>query len=166
MPLWVLSLAYALHMLATVIWIGGILYQSLFLLPVISASEEDTANLILLERLRTRFQPAAWLSLAVLVGTGLPQMTTNPNYGGLLAIENTWAQAILLKHIAIAGMIVMAAYQSFILYPKLTRTLIMRTRQGDSRPPIESPGKERLLANLNVLLAIIVLFLTSIARAA
>lgn len=166
MSLWALSLAYALHMLATVLWIGGILYQSLFLLPVIRSSQEATTTLILLERLRLRFQPAAWLSLAVLIGTGLVQMTANPYYDGFLTIENTWSQAILLKHISIAVMIILAAYQSFVLYPKLTRTLIMRTQQSDPQPPIESPGQERLLVNLNVLLAMIVLFLTSIARAA
>lgn len=165
-PVWVLSLAYTLHMLATVIWIGGILYQSLFLLPVIRSSDQASTSLILLERLRSRFQPAAWLSLAMLVGTGLLQMTANPNYNGFLAIDNPWAQAILFKHIAIGGMIILAAYQSFILYPKLTRTLILKARQDEVQPALENSGRERLLANLNILLALIVLFLTSVARTA
>jgi uncharacterized membrane protein len=36
-PTWALSLAYTLHMLATVVWIGSLFYQSLFLLPAIRA---------------------------------------------------------------------------------------------------------------------------------
>jgi uncharacterized membrane protein len=54
-----LSLAYALHMLATVVWIEGLLYQSFFLLPEVHKIKEYEISLALLERHRTRFQPAA-----------------------------------------------------------------------------------------------------------
>ncbi|TFH34349.1 MAG: hypothetical protein E4G99_09680 [Anaerolineales bacterium] len=166
MPLWALSSVYALHMLATVVWIGGILYQSLFLLPVIRSTKEPAAALTLLERLRQRFQPAAWLSLAVLIVTGLIQMVANSNYQGFLAFENTWARAILIKHIALGVMILLATYQSFILYPRLTRSLLLQSHGKDLQPPFEKIGVEALLIHLNVLLSIIVLLLTSIARAA
>jgi hypothetical protein len=52
-------------------------------------------------------------------------MATNPNYEGLLAINNTWAGTILFKHVTISFMILLAAYQSSILYPKLTRRLLL-----------------------------------------
>jgi uncharacterized membrane protein len=125
MPTWALSLTYALHMLATVVWIGGLIYQSLFLLPVIRDLQETKSAHRLRERLRQRYQPAAWLSLAVLVGTGLIQMAASPNYDGFLSIEKTWARAIFFKHLAIVVMILLAAYQSFIFYPQLSRKLLL-----------------------------------------
>ena len=159
----VLSLVYAVHMLATVVWIGGLIYQSAFLLPAIQSFPNPG---LLLERLRTRFQPIAWLSLAALVGTGLIQMATHPQYGGLLAIENTWAKAILLKHIAIIGMVVTGAYQSFVLYPKITRSLLIEKHEGDGREGGKSMSTDTLLVRVNVLLSLIVLLLTAIARTA
>lgn len=153
-------------MVATVVWIGGILYQSIFLLPILRSLDDIQVTGKLLERLRNRFQPIAWLSLAILIGTGLVQMSANPNYDGFLAIENTWAQAILLKHVAIALMILIAAYQSLILFPKLTREWIVRSRGQDPSPSKSNQGLGPHILNLNVLLSIIVLILTSIARAA
>jgi uncharacterized membrane protein len=161
-----LSLAYAMHMLATVFWIGGLLYQSFFLLPAIRTMREPEFTRTLLERLRNRFQPVAWLSLAVLVGTGLIQMAANPNYDGFLAIENNWAKAILLKHLAMGLMILLAAYQSFILYPRLTRTLLRQTISKDNHIDTHGAGTEHILFRVNVLLSIVVLLLTAIARAA
>lgn len=161
-----LSLAYALHMLATVVWIGGLLYQSLFLLPEIRRINEPELSLVLLERLRSRFQPAAWLSLAILIGTGLIQMATSPHYAGILAIDNTWAKAIFIKHIAIGFMIAIAAYQSFLLYPRLTRLLMLQMRSKDHHGEIHTFGTDQGYLRLNIILSIIVLLLTSIARIA
>lgn len=161
-----LGLVYALHMLATVIWIGGLLYQSLFLLPEVQRIKEPELSHALLERLRTRFQPIAWLSLTVLIGTGLIQMAANANYEGLLAIQNTWSIAILLKHIAIALMALIAAYQSFIHFPRLTRALLLRMKSENS---LEESSRERTdlgLHRANIIFSILVLLLTAIARTA
>lgn len=159
----VLSLVYAVHMLATVIWIGGLIYQSAFLLPAIQSIQNPG---LLLERLRTRFQPIAWFSLAALVGTGLIQMATHPQYSGFLALENTWAKAILFKHLAIAGMVLTAAYQSFVLYPKISRSLLIQKRQGAGLDDGMNLTTDTLMVRVNVLLSIVVLLLTAVARTA
>lgn len=161
-----LSLIYTAHMLATVVWIGGILYQALFLQPALVSIQDPEISLRLFERLRQRFQPTAWLSLAVLIGTGMIQMAANPYYEGFLAIENTWAKAILLKHLVIIAMIVVAALQSFVLYPKLTRSLLLQTKAIDPPAEYRDVAKEKNLIRLNILLSIVVLLLTAIARAA
>lgn len=153
-------------MVATVIWIGGILYQSIFLLPTLRSLNETQITESLLEGLRNRFQPASWLSLAILIGTGLIQMSANPNYNGFLSVENTWAQAILLKHVAIAFMILVAAYQSLILFPKLTREWMLHSKIQEDAPSQPTQRSGKLSLNLNILLSIIVLILTAIARAA
>jgi uncharacterized membrane protein len=161
-----LSLTYSLHLLATVIWIGGLLYQTLFLLPTLRSNREPGMAGTLLERLRSRFQPVAWLSLAVLIGTGLIQMSAHPAYAGFLAIEGTWALAILAKHIAVALMLLVASYQSFILYPQLTRTLIKQRNTQAEQSGSKSLDRETRLLRINSLLSLLVLFLTAVARTA
>ena len=112
MPGWVLSAAYWLHMAATVAWVGGLLFQAV-LLPGATRGLEPRARARFFDSLSRRFQPIAWLSLAVLVFTGLTQMAAHPRYAGLLVIEGRWAQAILAKHLAFGGMVLIAAVQTW-----------------------------------------------------
>ncbi len=167
MPVWVLSAAYWLHMAATVAWVGGLLFQSL-LVPPATRGLEPLARARFFDSLSRRFQPIAWLSLVVLIFTGLTQMAAHPDYAGLLVIDGRWAQALLAKHLAFGGMVVIAAVQTWILQPRLSRHLLLeaagaaldggastRTRQGIER-----------LTRANAVLALIVLALTAIARTA
>lgn len=141
-------------MAATVVWIGGLFFQSVVLGPALVHYEDRTD---LLQRLQRRFQPLAWLSLAVLVGTGLVQMSANPNYEGLLAIGNAWSRAIFAKHMAIALMFGLAGYQTWVLQPELARMAMV----GDA-----GAARRRFarLARVNLLLGIAVLGLTALAR--
>lgn len=162
MPGWALSIAYWLHMVATVVWVGGLFFQAVVLAPALqrSLSPEDNANL--LGRLRRRFVPLAWLSLAVLIATGLTQMSGNPNYEGFIQIHNRWSVAILAKHAVIGAMVLAAGYQTWVLAPRLERAAWKRaTSEADA----EADGRsyQRLTA-VNIGLALIVLALTAIAR--
>lgn len=149
-----LALAFWLHMAATVVWIGGLFYQSVVLAPALASVEDPAA---LLERLQKRFQPLAWLSLAVLVGTGLVQMSANANYEGLLSIANPWSQAIFAKHLAIGLMLLVAAYQTWVLQPRLAREAMLGAAEGSRR-------RFARLAQINLVLGILVLGLTALAR--
>jgi uncharacterized membrane protein len=151
-------------MAATVSWIGGLFFQAVVLTPAIQRALDPPATARLLELLRRRFDPLAWLSLAVLVATGLTQMSANPNYEGFLAVGNRWAAAILTKHILIAGMIGLAGFQTWFLYPRLGRLALRR-----NAAPEDASSAERLqasLGRLNLLLSVAVLLLTAVARTA
>ncbi|MEW6567359.1 MAG: DUF4149 domain-containing protein [Chloroflexota bacterium] len=164
MPAWALTLAYWLHMAATVAWIGGLFFQAAVLAPVLTSSLSSADRVAVLESLRRRFEPLAWLSLTVLVATGLIQMSANPNYQGFLAITNRWALAILVKHVAVALMVILAAYQTWVVHPRLARQAWQQARGIESTEA--SPGSLVPLARLNLVLGLIVLALTAFARAA
>jgi uncharacterized membrane protein len=162
MPAWALTLAYALHMAATVVWIGGLFFQAVFLPPALRRALDPRGALRLLEVLRRRFDPLSWLCLAVLIGTGLTQMSANPNYAGLLVLGNRWAAAILAKHVVIALMVVLAGYQTWVLYPWIGRLAL---RPEGSKEELDSA--ERRHASLrfwNLVLSLVVLALTALAR--
>jgi len=160
-PRLALALAYWLHMAATVVWIGGLTFQTIILAPALDNSPE------LLERLRRRFDPLAWLSLAVLIGTGLLQMSASPNYTGLLSIRNGWSAAILAKHLVIGLMLVLASIQTWWIQPRLARLLLISTRA--SHEPADVPllrRRQLRLLRLQTVLSVVVLALTAAARSA
>ncbi|OGO10351.1 MAG: hypothetical protein A2Z66_06175 [Chloroflexi bacterium RBG_13_66_10] len=162
MPPWALTLAYSLHMAATVVWIGGLFFQGVVLGPALRSTLDPRSALRLLEMLRRRFDPLAWLSLAVLIATGLTQMAASPNYEGFLVMGNRWSVAILAKHALIALMIALAGYQTWFLYPRLSRLAI---RPEGSAEELGLAGRRQASLSLwNVLLSLAVLALTAVAR--
>lgn len=164
-PLWALSLAYWLHMLATVVWIGGLTTLVLFVLPVAQGSlgAQDYADF--LNRVTRKLDPLGWLSLVVLVGTGLFQMSASPNYAGFLVIDNRWSVAIFVKHLVFGVMIAVSAYLTWGILPALRR-LALRRAAGQDTPEAASLSKrETQLLRLNLILGVLVLGLTALARA-
>jgi uncharacterized membrane protein len=164
----VLTAAYWLHMAATVVWIGGLFYQSALLYPLLAKASWTAETIGLMDRLRMRFNPLSWLSLVILIGTGLTQMAGNPNYGGLLVLQNRWSQAMLVKHIAVASMTFVAAYQTWILQPRLTHALLRQTREEEQllESTLQSTRRIGRSIRLNLGLGFLVLALTAIARTA
>jgi uncharacterized membrane protein len=173
-----LSLTYWLHMLATVVWLGGLAALSILVLPSARGQLETGAYSRLLEGIQRRLDPLGWLCLAVLVGTGLFQMSANPNYQGFLAINNRWALAILTKHVVLFTMTASSAYLTWGVLPALRRTALRQARllAADSRPQESAAiaasaelqrlqSREALLLRLNLLLGVVILALTALARA-
>lgn len=162
----VLTITYWLHMLATVVWIGGLAAISLIVLPAARKTLEPPAFSALLGQLQASIQRIGWFCLAVLALTGLFQMSANPNYQGFLTISNNWAVAILTKHLVIGLMILLSGYITWGLFPSLQRLALMRAtgRAVDEARVARLQRREILLLRLNLLLSVIVLLLTAWAR--
>lgn len=163
-----LAAAYWLHMLATVAWIGGLAALAIIVIPAAQRSMEAGAYAAFLGRVQERFQQIGWLSLLVLVGTGMFQMSANPNYGGFLAIGNPWAAAILAKHLVIGGMTLVSAYSTWGLMPQIKRAALLRSMGKELDPADEQRllRREQNLLRFNLLLSAVVLALTAWARVA
>ena len=155
-----LTLAFWFHMAATIVWIGGLFYQAVVVNPALERFPEQRG--LLAQDMRRRFQPLAWLSLLVLIGTGLLQMSGNPNYVGLFAISNPWSRTILTKHLVIGLMILLAAYQTWALNPRLSRLALKQDAAGSDQVTVEITRLNRV----SLAFGILVLGLTAIARTA
>lgn len=162
MQSYVLTAAYALHMAATAVWIGGLFFLAL-LLPGFLRQVDGEVGRSIRRRAMRRFLPLAWLCLAVFAGTGLTQMSANPQYEGLLAIRNPWSIAILAKHILVAGMASVLAWQTWALQPSLDRAVLRLDTRGDRRAR-ELECRGRRAVDLSLALGLLVLFLTAVAR--
>ncbi|MGQ9887612.1 MAG: CopD family protein [Aggregatilineales bacterium] len=162
-----LAISLFFHMVATVVWVGGLVILALLVWPetrrILASSP---ALYALLTRLRKRFFPLANLSLAVLIVTGLFQMTANPNYEGVLAFDNEWSRAMLFKHIAFAGMVVCGLLLQFGVVPALERASLLAERgKGDPAEWERLRRRELRLTWLNVGLGALVLAFTAWATA-
>jgi len=155
-----LTIAFWLHMAATIVWIGGLFYQAVVVNPALERFPDQRGRLA--NDLRRRFQPLAWLSLFVLIGTGLLQMSGNPNYEGLFAISNPWSRSILAKHVAIGLMVLVAAYQTWVLNPRLSLLALKQEAAASNTVA----GEISRLNRVSLALGLLVLGLTALARTA
>lgn len=164
-PAIALTIAFWLHMIATVAWVGGQAIISLVVLPASRTTLSLDDHHKLLTAINRRFSGLSWISLAILIGTGMVQLGANENYTGFLSIDSTWAIAILLKHIAFGGILVFSAYQTWGLAPMLERIALLQAK-GKASPDeqISLRKREVLILRANVALSVVVLLLTSIAR--
>lgn len=164
-PFWALSLTFWLHMLATVAWIGGLVALVMLVLPAARRVLDANSFSRFLDHLQRRLDPLAWLSLAVLLATGLFQLSANPNYEGFLSISNRWAVSILIKHILFLGMIGISAYMTWGLLPQIRRIALMRSKGIETEETDNLEKREVILIRINLILGVLVLGLTALARA-
>jgi uncharacterized membrane protein len=163
-PIWSLTIFYWLHMLATVVWLGGLAAVVILVIPAAQRSLEPATLAALLQAIQRRLDPLGWFCLIVLAATGMFQMSANPNYGGFLAINSPWAVAILLKHIAFGGMVLVSGYLTWGVLPGLARASL-RLAQGLDAPQAEKLRRQNAwLLRFNLILAVLVLALTALAR--
>ena len=103
-------------------------------------------------------------------------MSANPNYQGLLSIENLWAGAIFVKHLLFLIMIGVSIYITWGILPQLRRIALLRAKnlaqQSEEKQAQFLKQEESILLQetnllrINLILGILVLALTAIARAA
>ena len=138
-----------LHYLATVMWIGGMAFNLLVLRPSMAVIEQNQRPVLGASVLK-RFIIFAWLSIAVLVLTGI---LINYNRIASDNIPATYGIVLLGKHFVTSIMILVVAWVSFVLSGKLA-------------PFAPKPDTILILVKTNLSLGILVLFLTSALRVA
>ena len=164
MVYWILVFSYWVHMLATVIWLGGLALMGFIGWPALRRGTLADNQWLLLQK---RFMPWANGSLVILLITGFIQMTLNSNYSGFMVVDSVWAWAMLLKHIAFIGMVGIGVYVQFSLYPAMDRLALLL----EKRPSLAQQEQNKLqeqeikLLRLNMVCATVVLFFTAMATA-
>jgi uncharacterized membrane protein len=164
MSFWVLVASYWVHLLSTIVWLGGIVVMALIAWPALRQGALSSNQWFALQK---RLLPWVNASLVVLLITGFIQMTNDENYTGFLAIDSLWAWAMLLKHISYGGMVALTVYLQFVLYPSMTRLALLT----ESRPDVAAAEQAKLsrqeirLLRLNLVCALLVLFFTAVVTA-
>jgi len=150
----VFALVTFLHDLFTAVWVGGLITLGITVLPsarkVLGAGPQTKQ---LMDAIQKRLSVLVYVSIVVLVVTGILQANRNPAFQGLFSFGNPYSTVLALKHILVLAMVAIALYRSLVL--------------GRRREP-STPSQEKLSAGLlflNIALGVVVLLLTGFAVA-
>jgi uncharacterized membrane protein len=141
-----------LHLLATAIWIGGMIFNKLIFMPALKAIEASQRGKML-GAAAGRFVIFAWSSIVILLITGYVK---TPD-GMLFDMSDSYGTALTVKHVAFLAMIIIGILLSLVLVPKMKK-LAPQPGEGPSGEFMQLQKKMSLLATVNMLLGIVALF--------
>jgi len=137
-----------LHLLFTITWIGGMFFYAIVLSPSISLINPKEKGKFM-EKISKRFSILAWLSILILIITGILLGITDPRQHTEL-----YKSIFLMKLIIVLLMVIIGVILGFILAPRLK---IPKKAQKIQK-------KIALLALINLILGITVVFLVALLK--
>lgn len=143
-----------LHILAATVWVGGMLFLVLVVVPWLRSGARADAGALLSQTGR-RFRTVGWASFAILLTTGLfnlwvrgvrPSDFVRPEW-----LESSFGRTVLFKLFAFAGVLALSAIHDFVVGPQATAAMA-----ADPSSPESKALRRRasLLGRFNVLLAL------------
>lgn len=110
LPLW-------LHVLSAAVWLGGLLFQSHILLPLLARGgpEEPVAQAV------RRSRRVAWTALVLLILTGLHNLTRLPPVTSM--IESGVLKLLALKLFLVVILLMLSAHRDFGVAARLIRVV-------------------------------------------
>jgi uncharacterized membrane protein len=157
MHIWYL-LSVWLHILAAAIWIGGMVFLGLVLVPVIRGRDFAPVRTALLYQTGLRFRWAGWFVLGLLVVTGIFNVgfrgyTWAALFDGTLW-QGAWGHVLAWKMVLVGFVLVVSAVHDFYLGPRATRLLAENPEAPEAqrlRRTASYIGRLMLLASLVIL---------------
>jgi len=119
MKIAIFILASWLHLVATVVWIGGIVFILFVAIPSSKEVLADKAGNIM-GSITKRFSPLANYSIIALIITGVLISITDKNPLAF-SLNNTSTIVFLAKHLIVLFMIIIHFYRGLMLAPKIAR---------------------------------------------
>ncbi|HEX6996778.1 MAG TPA: DUF4149 domain-containing protein [Gammaproteobacteria bacterium] len=149
-----------LHILAAVVWIGGMVFLGVVLIPALRRSELGAKTVEVIHRTGVRFRNVGWACLALLVATGVVNLTrwgvdwqrfTSADLWG-----STWGRVLAVKLALVVAALAISGVHDFVIGPRATA----RLRQ---QPGSEEAKRLRRLAGwmgrTNLLIALVIVAL-------
>jgi putative copper export protein len=147
-----------LHLLAALLWLGGMFFLGVVGAPVLRQVEPAALRVALFRDLGLRFRGVGWVAIGILIVTGLGNLAFRGLlHWELLSSARFWAtpfgRALAWKLVAVSVMVVASAVHDFILGPAASA----------ARPGTPEADRWRrsaaLLARLNALVGLLVVLI-------
>lgn len=148
-------LSVTLHVLAALLWLGGMFFLAVVGAPVLRRVEPPALRAQLFRLLGEQFRRVGWGAIAVLLVTGI----TNLHFRGLLTAgvwSNSafWATgmgtALAWKLVAVATMLSISAFHDFVAGPAAARM------ESGSPSALRARRRAAILARLNAVVGLVV----------
>lgn len=150
----IVALSTWLHTLATIVMIGYFIFSSRIYLPVLERQMRANALREMLEKISIRLKPFFGGSLLIFLVTGTHLMLINEDYLGLgNFFANAWSILIVIKHVLVVVFLALAVYSERAYLGKIS----------DEKP--EALKHFKLALNLDTILGLVILLLTTLAQA-
>lgn len=146
--------AIALHLLSSVIWVGGMFFAYMALRPVAGSLLEAPIRLTLWSQVFQRFFPWVWASVIILLASGL--WMTIKVFGGMAAV------GIHIHIMLTLGLVMMLLFMHifFSPYKKLQRAVIAKEWEAGGK----ALNQIRQLIAINLTIGLIVVVVASAGR--
>ncbi len=148
-----MTLSLFLHVLSVVVWVGGMFFAYMALRPVAASVLEPPQRLALWAGVFGKFFPWVWLSVALILLTGLHMLIV---FGGLAAPHYAMTMLVL-------GVVMMAifAHVFFAPYGRLKRAVTAQ----DWKAGGAALGQIRRLIGINLSLGLLTISVVFLGRA-
>ena len=144
-----------LHVLAAMLWLGGMFFLGLVGAPVLRSVEPATLRQRLFQELGVRFRRIGWWAIAVLVVTGIVNLHYRGwlHWNGVLGAGDFWrsgvGHALAAKLSIVVIMISTSAVHDFIQGPRAGRAA------PDSPEALAFRRRAMLVARVNAILGVL-----------
>jgi len=134
--------------------VGYYIFTSLIYLPIFARQMQANALRAMLELASARLRPYFGGSLLIFLVTGTHLMLINKDYLGLgNFFGNAWSVLIVIKHVLVLAFLALAIFSERALLGQIS----------DQKP--EALKQFRWALNINTVLGVVIMLLTSIAQA-
>jgi uncharacterized membrane protein len=156
-------LSVYLHILATVLWLGGMMFLALIALPSLRRLEDAPTRARLLSEIGRRFRGVGWVAVGVLVLTGSLNAVGRWGWSTLTA-PPFWSsepgRLLSAKLVLVAVMVLLSAGHDFVLGPRVAALAASDPRDPQlarlRRGTVALARVELLLGLLVVALAVLI----------
>ncbi len=107
-----------LHILAAVSWVGGMIFLSLVLAPLVRGRKAVPEFMALFRSAALRFRPIVWVAMAILVMTGPMLLSLR---GVAVASPSSWPGIVIVKLTLVALLLFLTLLHDLVLGPQVSR---------------------------------------------
>jgi uncharacterized membrane protein len=148
-----------LHLLAAIVWIGGLAFISMVLVPTLRAPGLRQQAVLLLRMAGKKFQRVAYASLITLVVTG--KLNLYLKAGGSLEavialLPTTYGYLLVAKVLLVLTIVALSLYHDFVVGPAAARAM---ESDATGAAALTLRRRASLLGRGNMLLSLVVMTL-------